>query len=290
MDFTVCLSQTSTTDVTVRVRSQDDTATAGQDYIAIDQLVTIPAGAIDQVVSVTILSDEHIEANERLNLVLSEPSGATLGDSIGVGTILNDDTAELPPFERFEGVLAGDTFDLDYHTLLFTPAGDNYMQTLNSIYDLPTDPADGTTLALGADDAVRVDLQGGHRVSLYGQHYGSFYVGSNGTITFADPDTSYYELVENHLSMLRIAVFFDDLDPNVRGRVSCQQFNDRVVVSWFDVSEMWHNNSLTFQAEMYFDGRIRLSWLSINAFDGLVGLSDGGGVRPGLTEQDFSSL
>ena len=65
---------------------------------------------------------------------------------------------------------------------------------------------------------------------------------------------------------------------------------DRVVITWQDISEYGRANSNTFQVEMYFDGLIRLAWLEVDARDGLVGLSDGQGLRPELEEVDLSVL
>jgi hypothetical protein len=54
------------------------------------------------------------------------------------------------------------------------------------------------------------------------------------------------------------------------------------------VPEYGESNSNTFQIEMYFDGRIQLSWLGIASENGIVGLSDGLGIPPEFQETDFS--
>jgi hypothetical protein len=41
---------------------------------------------------------------------------------------------------------------------------------------------------------------------------------------------------------------------------------------------------------MYFDGKIQISWLTIEADTGIVGLSDGLGVPEDFEEVDFSEL
>ena len=46
----------------------------------------------------------------------------------------------------------------------------------------------------------------------------------------------------------------------------------------------------TLQIEMYFDGRITLSYLVVNDTDGLAGLSPGGGLSPDFFESDLSTL
>ena len=46
----------------------------------------------------------------------------------------------------------------------------------------------------------------------------------------------------------------------------------------------------TFQIEIYFDGTISLNYLTVSITDGLVGLSDGGGVDPDFMESDLSTM
>ena len=96
------------------------------------------------------------------------------------------------------------------------------------------------------------------------------------------------EDVGDHFATLRVSALFDDLDPTAGGTIRTLELNDRVVITWENISEYDQSNSNTFQVEMYYDGRIQLAWLNIDATDGLVGLSDGLGLRPGLTETDLS--
>ncbi len=72
--------------------------------------------------------------------------------------------------------------------------------------------------------------------------------------------------------------------------VSRKQLADRAVVTWENVPVFGSGNSNTFQIEMFFDGRIRLSWLGIGADNCIVGLSDGLGVPDEFEEIDFSGL
>ena len=194
------------------------------------------------------------------------------------------------PFEQFSG--NGDFFDLEHTRVLFTPgpAGTTYGISVSAIIDLPTDPTGGSGLNLGDDDNQNVNLSGGHTVSLYGQTFSSFYVGSNGYLTFTEGDGDFSESIGDHFDTIRVSALFDDLDPTAGGTISTLELNDRVVITWEGISEFGQANSNTFQVEMYYDGRIQLAWLNIDATDGLVGLSDGLGLRPGLTEIDLSIL
>lgn len=90
-NFTVLLSPASSDTVTVNYATADNTAVAGSDYVATSGTVTFTPGQRSQTVSVTINGDTTFEPNETLNVNLSNPANATIGDSQGIGTIVNDD-------------------------------------------------------------------------------------------------------------------------------------------------------------------------------------------------------
>jgi hypothetical protein len=94
----------------------------------------------------------------------------------------------------------------------------------------------------------------------------------------------------NHFSTKRISGLFQDLDPSWGGMVSKKQLSDRIAITWENVPEYGAGNSNTFQIELYFDGRIQLSWLGIDSDDGIVGLSKGGGLPEDFQDIDFSEL
>jgi len=183
-----------------------------------------------------------------------------------------------------------DTFDLSNSTIMFKPTidGTSYIAYLQKITQLPTDPFGGIELALGDDNYEFVRLSNQATVSIFGSSFPSFYAGSNGYITFTEGDNDYSETLWDHFDTRRISGLFNDLNPSGGGTVNWKQLADRVVVTWENVPEYGSNNSNTFQIEMYFDGRIQLSWLGIGAEEGIVGLSDGLGVPPEFQEMDFS--
>ncbi len=185
-----------------------------------------------------------------------------------------------------------DAFDLMNTSILFTPSpsGTSYTAQAERISQLPTDPAGGEVLRLGDDDSVALNLTGSARVSLYGESYPRFFVGSNGYITLTGSDTDYSESLANHFGKLRVSGLFRDLDPSARGRVSWKRLSDRAVVTWEDVPEYGTTNSNTFQIALFYDGSIQLSWGRIDALQGIVGLSDSLGVPPDFQETDFSDL
>lgn len=94
--FTVTLSRASALPITVTVASSTGgvrPATVGTDYRALlpRTLTFNPGGPLSQTVNVTVLGDTLDEQNETFLVNLSVPQNATLADSQGVGTILDDD-------------------------------------------------------------------------------------------------------------------------------------------------------------------------------------------------------
>ncbi len=145
-------------------------------------------------------------------------------------------------------------------------------------------------LALGDDNYEFVKLSNQATVSIFGSSFSSFYAGSNGYITFTEGDNDYSETLSDHFDTMRISGLFNDLNSSGDGLASWKQLADRVVVTWQNVLEYGSDNSNTFQIEMYFDGRIQLSWLGIGAENGIIGLSDGLGVPEDFEETDFSEM
>ncbi len=89
--FSVRLSFTSANDVTVAYSTANGTATEGTDYTAASGTLTIPAGQLIRTIPVTLRGDRKREPDEVFYLNLTNPSGATLVDGQGVGTLRNDD-------------------------------------------------------------------------------------------------------------------------------------------------------------------------------------------------------
>jgi hypothetical protein len=184
----------------------------------------------------------------------------------------------------------GDPFDLEYTSVMFTPSADgmSYTGSLQSITHLPTNPSGGTNLGLSDDIWVRVGFSNQARVRIFGQSYSSIFVGTNGYVTFTRGDTDHSESLAEHFETLRIAGLYTDLTAAHTGNVTGKQLSNRVAITWEGVPEFSNTASNTFQIEMYYDGRIRLSWLEIGSRSTIVGLSNGQGLPPDFEETDFS--
>ncbi len=207
----------------------------------------------------------------------------------------SDITPPPPPAKQYyvEQFTSGtDAFDLENKSITFTPVQNstNYSVSIKAISYLPVDPELGTNLGMGDDSVAQIILSNQAEVSIYGNSFNSFYVTSNGFLTFTGPDSDYSETIEDHFDTLRISALFTDLDPTANGKVTGLQLNDRAVISWFEVPAYNSSDTNTFQVEMFYDGRIRLSWLNIGVQKCIVGLSDGMGIPANFQETDFSKL
>ena len=95
--FTVTLSAPGTLNVVAAYQTFNGTAQAGSDYAAANGPIFIPAGQTTQVISVTINGDMVVEPDETFTVEIGDENNVILTDSIGVGTILNDDMEETNP-------------------------------------------------------------------------------------------------------------------------------------------------------------------------------------------------
>lgn len=93
--FTVTIPEASSEIITVNYSTADDTAIAGQDYIAASGTVTFAPGETSQTIDITINDDNESEAEENFNLNLGNVSNAISFNQRGIVT-LEDDEESLP--------------------------------------------------------------------------------------------------------------------------------------------------------------------------------------------------
>ena len=90
--FTVSLSHASTKTISMKMKTNNGTAKADEDYVKnLDKTVTISPLSGSATVGVQVLGDTKIEPNETFFVDLSKPVNATFADAQGQGTIMNDD-------------------------------------------------------------------------------------------------------------------------------------------------------------------------------------------------------
>ena len=92
--FTLSLSQSATSLVTVDYDTgpppSGNPATPGTDYTPVSGALAFPIGSLTRTVTVPVLGDIEQEVTETFGLYLSSPTNATVGDGLGLGTILDD--------------------------------------------------------------------------------------------------------------------------------------------------------------------------------------------------------
>lgn len=102
--FTVTLSPASNQTVTVNYVTADGSATAPSDYNAISSTqLTFLAGETAKPISVTVNGDTTIERDETFTVSLSGATNANIGDTQGLGTITNDDGANVVISQVYAG-------------------------------------------------------------------------------------------------------------------------------------------------------------------------------------------
>ena len=183
------------------------------------------------------------------------------------------------------------TNDLAGRMFTFTPDASpgRYAVCRQAASSFPTDPAGGTVVSLSDDSSVAVTLSGTNSVSIYNRRTNVFFIGSNGYLTMDSSDLHYTPSYTNHFSLPRVSALFCDLNPANQGSISWKELGDRVAVTYQGVPEYGHTNGNSFQAELFYDGRIRVSYLELAVPLALAGLSAGQGLPILFAPSDLSA-
>lgn len=115
-NFTVTLTPASTQQTTVDYATANGTASSSSDYQSTSGTLTFGIGETSKQVSVTINGDTLVEPDETLLVNLTNATGdAGIGDNQGIGTIQNDDIANLVISQVYPGGgLSNATYANDY--------------------------------------------------------------------------------------------------------------------------------------------------------------------------------
>ncbi|MCX8169880.1 MAG: hypothetical protein N3D72_02205, partial [Candidatus Methanomethyliaceae archaeon] len=155
-----------------------------------------------------------------------------------------------------------------------------------NVTGFPRSTENATPLSLGDDSFYQLDFPLETKVLLYNVPYSKCFVGSNGYLTFTAGDNDYSESLEEHFSMPRISLFFDDLNPGGGGTVSYKFEQDAFIVTYSQVPR-YGSGEVNIQAELFYDGRIAITWLNCVSSSFIAGLSKGDGVPGDLEISDF---
>jgi hypothetical protein len=211
------------------------------------------------------------------------------------GTMLSSNavlTVVTLPTDWFTELFGTSITNLAFNTYTFTPNGSAnfYAVCSQPVATFPTDPTGGTALSLSDDSYSQITLSGGSTVAIYNNRTNVIYIGSNGYLTMNAGDTSYLPTYAYHFTLPRVSAVYRDLNPGAGGTVTWKQLSDRIAVSYQAVPIFGSSTQTnSFQVEMFFDGRIRLTYLNLNTPTGLVGLSAGTGQPTNFVASDFTT-
>ncbi|MEM9923203.1 MAG: Calx-beta domain-containing protein [Cyanobacteria bacterium P01_D01_bin.50] len=161
--FTVNLSRSSSETVTVDYSTADGTAIAGIDYTATSRTLTFNPGETSKTINVPVIGDTVDESNETFFVNLSNPINASISDSQGTGTIIDDDGT--PPIQPI--VTISDVSALE---------GDSGTKSFTFTVNLSTSSTETIALDFLTADGSATD--------------GIDYIGTSGTLTFNPGETS----------------------------------------------------------------------------------------------------
>ena len=267
-------------------------AFAGQSVIA-----EVLAGQLDTVLGlfqITSSGDDDDDDGGRTGVLLAT-------DDDGGAGVLSRLVFEIT--ETAEYAIAVSTFDdLDF-------TGDGIDLAGQGRYVLDVSTIDGFLLDLGDDQSVEVDLP--FPFPFQGSTFNSVFVNSNGNLTFGAGDTDFTESVAEFLNESpRIAPLWDDLSPNQAGMIIYRprpidkggsddddddddddggggggSAAEGAVVIFSEVTEFIAANSNSFTVTLRPNGDIEIVYGQIDAVDGIVGVTEGGGAaNPGETD------
>ena len=137
----------------------------------------------------------------------------------------------------------------------------------------------GTLVSL-ADDDTKGPFDIGFPFTYYGQTYTSFYVSSNGWMTFLPPPNASYNnacLPDPAGPPALLALLWDDLNPSTSGSVYVMTGTNSLVVSYVSVPRFSSGGPYTFQAILQPDGTIIYQYLDMQGSrlnEATVGIMD----------------
>ena len=124
-NFTISLSNPSSQQITVNYNTSDSTANAADsDYNSALGTITFNPGETSKTLSIGVLGDNKFETDETFSVNLLGATNAAIADSLGVGTIINDDnqpTISISDVSIAEGNI-GTTSNANFTITLSNPS------------------------------------------------------------------------------------------------------------------------------------------------------------------------
>lgn len=201
----------------------------------------------------------------------------------------------------FESFSSLNPNDLAGCTLVFTPntaSPDGYdlSGSCACAPAWPVTPGSGTVtgeLSLGDDASSEHTLSEMASFSFFETDYTSFFVGSNGFVTFGSGDDNASATTANFFSHPRIAGLDDDLNPaaGANGTITVDETASQTAVTFDGVNHYGSTEVVRFQILMGVDGTVTITYLEIgDTTAGYAGLSNGASTGTLPSETDLLNV
>jgi hypothetical protein len=241
--------------------------------------IEIAAGNSQGFLEILPIDDSDAEGAETITLeVLSNPAYALASASPVSLSLLDNDVPDY-----FTEEFASDTdFDLNGSSVTFTPQGNSYAVVTEKVTTFPSGTSGFANYANKADDTSWTQVLA-NPFPFFGSNQTTAYVSSNGYVSFVlTGSTNSGSTADSHFAAYRprIAGIAKDLDPSKGGEVAYKRVTTagsvRSVFYWNAVKNYGLNTTVSFQIELFDDGRIRMTWLNCVPSGGTcVGLGSG---------------
>lgn len=250
--------------------------------------VTIPAGQAQVFLTLTPLDDAVKEGAESAILTVTAGASYVAGSpGSALLSIADDDVADY-----FTELFAtAGAFDLNGRSLTFTPAAGNYTASLANVSAFPSGTSGFTNynnaaMTGGSSDDGWWSQALAATFPFFGVNQATAFVGTNGFITFTSGSSSTGATLDSHFTpgTPRISGIMRDLNPGAGGSVSYKRDTtagqQRSVFYWNAVRNYNQTSTVSFEIELFDDGRIRMTWLSSSPSDAcVIGLNSGVGAN-----------
>ena len=140
--FDVRLSPASNRTVTVAYATSDGTATQPGDYTSESGTLTFTPGQTMKTISVTTIDDSDQESDERFRVTLSNATGAKLNETMGEGTITDNDGGPTTPELSIGNASVTEGGTAHFEVRLFPAANQTVTVAYATSDDTATQPGD----------------------------------------------------------------------------------------------------------------------------------------------------
>jgi hypothetical protein len=250
--------------------------------------VVIPAGQSQVALTVSAVNDSTREYTETATLTLQPAAGLSVVAPDGATLVIHDDDATDYLTEIFNNsTYASRSWDLNNTAITFSPSGGTYTVTTEAITAFPSGTSsftsfDKAAMTSGTSSAGWWSHTLSANFTFFGVAYSQLFVNTEGAITFGS-GTSLSGFGTNMFgnTIPKIALYWSNLDPGAAGNVQHRRISDgansRTVLYYNAVRVVNTSSNVSAQAELFDDGRIRLSWLSAPTHTNtlVVGLATG---------------